>query len=239
MRIELIYRETSEDDMILVMINYSLDNIPLHFPSGFSMLSEDQWNNMVLSCIKYLCFNDVKNLLEIGCGSGGFLKTISDKYPGVNYYGVDYSESLIEIAKNNIDGVFNVFDATNDMWNFHISFDIIISFSVFQYFDNYKSAEIVLDNMLTHLSKHGQIYIGDIPNIERKDISINLREGNHQEKNRLLPSEKTDHLYYSKDFFFSFAKENNLKIEIFEHNQLDSFTFFPNSSCRFSIIFKS
>ncbi len=66
--------------------------------------------------------DDIKNLgewavpgeriLDLGCGSGRFYKVLKDK--SVDYFGIDFSEKLIEIAKRNYPGArFQVADVLN------------------------------------------------------------------------------------------------------------------------------
>lgn len=49
----------------------------------------------------------VLKILDLGCGNGGTLEKLIEKYPSSKYWGIDYSRDMLEIAKNrNIDCKF-------------------------------------------------------------------------------------------------------------------------------------
>ena len=58
--------------------------------------------------------NGEKRILEIGCGSGGFLKALNNINNALKINGIDYSESLLKIAKSVMpQGVFVYDEAKN------------------------------------------------------------------------------------------------------------------------------
>ena len=76
----------------------SRDNYPLHWISFIEIMKK-------LNCKKFL---------DIGCGAGIYYKLIKDNFKDIDYFGIDYSEDAINIAKEywKYDG-FEV----RDMWN--------------------------------------------------------------------------------------------------------------------------
>lgn len=58
--------------------------------------------------------NGEKRILEIGCGSGGFLKALSNINNALKIHGIDYSKSLLKVAQSVIpQGVFVLDEAKN------------------------------------------------------------------------------------------------------------------------------
>jgi trans-aconitate methyltransferase len=53
------------------------------------------WNDFLRLINKY----KPKNILDVGCGCGALYKLLNNELPSIEYYGVDYSEEAIEIAK--------------------------------------------------------------------------------------------------------------------------------------------
>ena len=72
---------------------------------------------------------EVKTLLDVGCGSGGFLSELSVKQPDVKTLGIDLSSVMVEMTKAKglnsqcielckLDGKFDVITAIFDMVNY-------------------------------------------------------------------------------------------------------------------------
>jgi len=204
----------------------------LYSIDGFNMLTCYQWNTIVRFFCNKLCINGNERFLEVGCGCGAFLSEIKKEYNDICISGFDISENIIKIANQKVDGEFFVKDASDKEWNIDKSFDIIISFSVFHYFDNLISSENSMENILDLLAEDGKIMIGDIPDkfYEEKDKEIR-KQG---KRNR---DGKANHLYYSKDFFIDFSKKHNMKIEIIDHRYHIK-DFFPNKDFRYTVILK-
>ncbi len=71
------------------------------------------------------------NLLDVGCGAGGFCNRISNN--GINVSGFDASEKLIEIARNRMPGMdFQVGDLEQLPYP-DGNFDIVTGFNCFQF----------------------------------------------------------------------------------------------------------
>jgi ubiquinone/menaquinone biosynthesis C-methylase UbiE len=74
----------------------------------FSRVRGEIWEEMRFLFNDYL--KPKEKILDVGCGNGRFYELLKDK--GIEYFGVDISEKLIEIAKSKYNGVdFRVGDA--------------------------------------------------------------------------------------------------------------------------------
>ena len=90
---------------------------------------------MVLDFLNRTKLNEAANVLELGCGSGAFIFALNELVQA-RYYGLDYSSNLIDIARLALpEADFIASEASAPVFD-DISFDIVFSHSVFQYFPN-------------------------------------------------------------------------------------------------------
>ena len=76
----------------------------------FSRTREKPWEEIKFLFNDYLIFGE--KVLDLGCGNGRYFPSFKEKR--INYFGIDFSEKLIEIAKNKYpEGNFQVGDALN------------------------------------------------------------------------------------------------------------------------------
>ena len=208
--------------------DYSLKNLLIlnGYDTGYGDFHENDYIDFIKeNIINRTNINDY--ICDIGCGSGSTLKILQD----VNYKnltGYDYSESLINIAKNHLD--------TKDLFcdefiNFKGQFDYCYSIGVFFYFHDKNYAMKALDKMLNSSNKG--FYIFDLPDKSKKDACEKWRMGTMGEKAYKKKYEGLNHLYYSKDFFKEYARINNLNIEIRDQNIKN----YQNSQWRFNVFF--
>lgn len=158
-----------------------------------------------------LAMDYIKSVYEIGCGSGANLYLFEKD--GIQCGGIDYSDSLIRIAKKVL--------KTNDLIcdeAINISsdkkYDAILSNSVFSYFPNKEYAYSVLEKMYEKATR--SIGILDIHD-EKKELDfIEYRKKtieDYEERYKNLPK-----LFYPKKFFIDFAKQHNLDIKFVNSN---------------------
>ena len=159
-----------------------------------------------------------KSIFEVGCGSGVNLYLFHKA--GFEVGGIDYSDALIKILKT-VPTLENLRECICDEainMPVNVTYDAIVSTSVFHYFYNLEYAEIVLKKMLQKANE--SIGILHIHDSEKEEEFLNFRRKltpNYDERYKGLPN-----LFYSKEFFKNFAEKNNLKIE-FTESFLDGF----------------
>ena len=78
---------------------------------------------------------EIKNLLDIGCGSGKFLNSLFELNNQIEYTGIDLSNTIIEIAKNKNNKKINFINTTFDKLN--NNFTISTLNDVFEHVDDY------------------------------------------------------------------------------------------------------
>lgn len=114
-------------------------------------LSESKY---VFSIANKFLESSVKNILELGCGTGNYSRCFTQM--GYSVTGVDFSEEMIEIARNN-----NIAEASfvrADIRNYTLDkkFPLIISlFHVFSYLNTSTDVELFFENAYNHLEKGG------------------------------------------------------------------------------------
>ena len=107
-----------------------------------------------LSEISKLCSNS--DVFEIGCGAGALLHSIK-LHTGCKISGIDYSQSLIEIAKHYLGKDFKCMEA-NSNWDISKK-DAILSHSVYNYFPNMDYVTSVNKQIYTNLKIGGTVML--------------------------------------------------------------------------------
>lgn len=148
-----------------------------------------------------------QSVYEVGCGSGAILSIL--KGMGLEVGGLDYSESLIEIANRlNISTDFEVNEAV--ALNTTTKYDYIIANGIFHYFPNLYYTEEVVKLMME--KSRGSIAILDVNDEDKKELALKIRrekEPNYDEKYKGY-----EHLYINKSFWKDLAERNEWKLEI-------------------------
>lgn len=100
---------------------------------------------LIKDIIKYLNKNDIKNILEIGCGRGNKTVILADYFKNSKITGIDFSSSGIEVANDNYKNYSNL-EFVNAELNDFISnkskikqFDMTVTFEVLEHIEDWKS----------------------------------------------------------------------------------------------------
>jgi trans-aconitate methyltransferase len=198
------------------------------FASSFSgSLDLDAYQLHIENMSSKLLIKDKDSIFEVGCGCGAFL------YPfyqaGHNVAGLDYSESLIEIASNVMPQAnLEVGEAIDISGN--SQFDIVVSNSVFFYFPDYLYASKVLAKMLAMANKSVGVF--DVPDLAKRERDIARRQAEIGEVEYAKRYKNLDHLYYSKDWFLENATRSGFRVEIEDQTWEN----YGNSDVRFNAL---
>jgi len=172
-------------------------------------------------------------IFEIGCWSGAFLYPLYLRKNLVG--GIDYSLNLLNLASKFMpESNFSCEDAIT--FKSYKTYDVVLSHSVFQYFQNLNQAQLVIETM-NRLAKK-KIAILDINDLEKFDLFNTERmkkfieEGNSEEdyKKKYLG---LDHQFYSKEWFEEIGKKLNFDTKIFDQENNS----YENAKYRFNVIF--
>jgi trans-aconitate methyltransferase len=193
----------------------------LHQLDGLDHLSKKQWDLFLSKTFEPV--NDFligcANVMELGCGAGGALRFIREKFSGIQLNGFDYSESLITVCKEYLDGEFWVDNAQNENWiNEDKTYDFVFNVGTCMYLDDESYVSHILEKM-TRMSKSGKILIAEVSDKERENLAKNIRKETHSSRDKLVKKD-LQHLYVRKEVFVDFAKKNGCKIEIFEQKDI-------------------
>tara|TARA_B100000212_G_C27366981_1_gene530755 strand:+ start:747 stop:1457 length:711 start_codon:yes stop_codon:yes gene_type:complete len=203
------------------------------FDTGVGSYSEDKWREMVFDFLKRTNFNENANVLELGCGSGAFLFPLNELVKA-NYFGLDYSPSLINIAKTALPNAHLVAEEAKSSAFDDMYFDVIFSHSVFQYFPSMVYAEDVITMWCKKIKQGGKLVLLDINDKEKEDDYHNERMLAYRNPAEYYKTyEGLSHLFFDRVRLKEILKKCEMKeIEMFPHAVAD----YGNSKFRFNII---
>ena len=147
-----------------------------------------------------------KSVFEIGCGSGPNLYLLQNK--GIIIGGVDYSSSLIEKAKEVL-RISDVFVGEAIETPLFPQYDILLSDSVFAYFQDVSYGEQVLEKMYEKAKK--AIVLLELFDKDMENECISYRRNMMENYDELYKG--LDKVFYPKELFIKFAREHDCDIE--------------------------
>jgi ubiquinone/menaquinone biosynthesis C-methylase UbiE len=115
---------------------------------------------------------------------------------------------------------------------------VVISWSVFFYFDSLEYAKKALDEMRRVMRRGGRIFVGDVNDLEKKPLARRIRDASKTERShRWISGESADHLYYPKEFFLTYAKAHTMTVRFYDEDT-EALFFYENSMYRYSLLMK-
>lgn len=133
-------------------------------------VSEHQLNLLISELIQILELRPTDSVLDICCGNGLITSAVSEKCAHIT--GVDFSERLIQIAKNYFGKAntsyfkMSVLDINHDNLNSSQLFDKIYMYEALQHFKE-EQFPLLLERVLDIASNNCIIYIGSIPDFDK------------------------------------------------------------------------
>lgn len=172
----------------ILKTNIDLDNIESNIP--LSMVSDDdlkeeydnlyedlsRWESEYSAAFVYNSFksyfkdNEIRHILDVGCGTGFLLNYLSGKLSCANLVGIDLSERVIDFAKNRYKHIKFLLTSLQDIW-IKDKFDLILMVGTLEHF---KNPVEVLNKISDILSFQGRVFIETPHNLI---YSKNKREG--------------------------------------------------------------
>jgi cyclopropane fatty-acyl-phospholipid synthase-like methyltransferase len=199
------------------------------FDKSPNALTSEKFNELAEFTIKQISIEDNSRILEIGCGSGAFIKAINN-VSNCKTFGIEPSKSLIKIAREYLPNTL--------LWNMEAKgissipekFDLIIMHSIIQYFPNLEYLQCVIKDSKKLLNKGGKLICFDIPDHSRKaeyakdKLIMEIQNSNIDQL--------SEHLFVEKIFFVNLLKsENYHEIQFFDYPITD----YHNRNFRFNI----
>lgn len=151
--------------------------------------------------------NDIHSVYEVGCGSGVNLYLFQNRMKEAVLGGIDYSQGLIDIAKEVISGTDLVCGSAESI-DVQEKYDLVMADSVFQYFSGEEYAEDVLGKMLLKSKKI--VYISEIHDITLREEWLEYRRQSMENYDQVY--EGLDKMFYSKDWILDIAKKHNRQV---------------------------
>ena len=185
------------------------------FDSVYAQYTNYEWESI---CNKIASHSNIKlhsKTVEIGCGSGAIIYCISRINQG-EFFGIDYSASLIEIAKKTMPNFHWSVEESCNLSFPDDFFDTVLIHSVLQYMPSRDYLEKTLEEAFRVCKKGGSIIIADIYDEEKLERYLTLRS---QRKGLSVPEYLSENLGYehtflTREFVYSFFSDSESVEEI-------------------------
>ena len=197
------------------------------FDGDGTSFTPDAWLQYIATFQTKIPIDPSDSIFEFGCGCGAFLMPFYEK--GHEVGGVDYSEVLISVARTNMINAELRLQNVNEPCGAKF-YDIVVSHSVFHYFESYDFARIICRNMIQKSSK--KVAILDVPNMQLKKESERARALAQTSDGARRIRNDVRHLYFKKEWFEKVAKDEKVDIEIIDQ----AVEGYVNSRYRYNVI---
>lgn len=196
-------------------------------------LPAEDWLDYIDYVMERLTLKPGENVLEVGCGPGGFLLPLYQQ--GYSVSGIDYSESLLQICRELMpNGSFRVAEANSLPFDDQ-AFDVIISNSVFHYFFDHQYTESVIREIVRCLKRGGRGAVLDLNDAAKCNEFMAqryARYGGRKEYNR--QNSNLPQLFYDKHWLIDLGQKYGLSGYV-DEQQIRNYL---NSTYRFNYFFE-
>jgi len=203
------------------------------FDSGAGDHTLESWKQFTALVIQKMGICDSNQVLDVGCGGGAFIMPIYEV--GAKVFGIDYSDSLIKLAKHAMpSGEFQVAEANSIPFDSE-QFDVVLSHSIFQYFPSVEYAQKVISEISRVLVKGGKAAILDINDAQKKEQFFEIRMAKIGKEQYKEKYDAYPHRFYEKKWFLDSCNDLGLKASI-EDQAIEAY---GNSKFRFNVYIES
>lgn len=203
------------------------------FDTGYGDYDSASFHKLVLDAARRVNLLDSDIVLDLGCGSGAFIYSLIN-ISSCKCIGVDYSQPLIDIAKEHIP---NVDFICSDAIDFTIDFDsvdVVFSHGVFIYFPNHQYVANVIKKLGALIKKGGRLCLLDLNDEDKISDFHKVRSSKFSSIDEYAAHyENLDQLFLSKIYIKELLEANGFhNICFFPHAHPDYF----NSKYRFNVM---
>jgi ubiquinone/menaquinone biosynthesis C-methylase UbiE len=229
-----LWREVWEKKGHVVKENFELEDLLAidGYDTPASSVTTENWMAYIHAIEKKVKISRGHNVCEIGCGAGAAIFPLYNQ--GVNIWGVDYADSLIQICRRVMPyGTFEVAEAHTTPFTATM-FDIVLSSAVFIYFPDLEYAESVIQDIVRIVKPHGRVAILDVNDVAKKDKceSIKRQKLGDVQYERLYKNHR--HQFYDRAWFEQIAHRYHLRCEIGDQILAG----YANAEFRFNVFFQ-
>ena len=194
--------------------------------------NEEEWTKLCSHFGRVIGLKENDKVLELGCGAGAFLLPLQKEFL-CEIFGIDYSESVIEIARNNLNGTFISSDASQ-VSKMNESFDLIFLHSVMQYFPSPDYTFKVIKEAYLNLADDGKIGLLDVNDKAKELMYHSSRRSRYKDpKEYDLLYSNYPHNFFSKEEISKILTETGFKNINFYPHVIDTY---GNAELRFNVI---
>lgn len=127
--------------------------------------------------------------------------------------GLDYSQDLIDIAKNVVSDADLVWGSAQNL-DTAIKYDLVMADSVLQYFSSEEYAQDVLNKMI--LKSNKIVYISELHDITLREEWLAYRRKSMDDYDQIY--EGLDKMFYSKEWITDIATRHNKQVRFTKGN---------------------
>ncbi len=210
-----------------------------HAANGYDIVAADAWSAIMANMLIKTGVADGATVFDFGCGGGSSCLVLNKMRKNISFYGIDYSQSLIERAKKELpNGTFWTQSITQPLKQQPATkADLVMCSGVFLYLDSPKDVEQSILTMASVAKPGAKILLGDISDSEKKHVADKIRGEVHSKvATKVSSDDSLDHLYLSRSFFSDIANKLGAGIEFIEFADVDPAGSYANGAYRFNAI---
>jgi|TARA_B110000208_G_C11647610_1_gene386838 ubiquinone/menaquinone biosynthesis C-methylase UbiE len=216
----------------------STTSLSLHHINGFLQINDEQYATLVKTVADPIGIQDGWSVLDCGCGAGAFLRQLKRQYGCRELAGVDYSASMVEVAKASLevtDDSLHIGTICNlSRWG-DATFDCVVCFSVYFYLSSVEDAKQALREAIRVCKPGGAVYIGDVSDLAKHDLAMELRGETHKDQPK-LSSDNPVHMYLPQSLFTEIAEELEMvNLRFVDHDSTPLVEYYDTAPYRFSV----